>query len=70
MAPENEEIRLDREPDLERKSEFPLGDNTVKTNESPSAANAPGFSDNENLSQTRLADVAGSPENDPSTNGS
>jgi len=67
MLPENEEIRLAREPDPERQSEFPLGDNTVKTDQSPLAANAPGFSDNENLAQTRQDDVAGSPENDPST---
>ena len=70
MNTENKEVRLDREPDEERKSEFPLGDNTVKTNPTPTMTNAPGFNDNENLSQTRLGDVTGSPENDPATKGS
>lgn len=48
---------------------FPLGDNTVKID--PNATpNSPGFADNENLAQTSLDDVAGSPENDPATKGS
>ena len=70
MNPDNNEIRLDWEADEERKSEFPLGDNTVKTTAGPGMTNAPGFNDNENLSQTRLGDVTGSPENDPATKGS
>ena len=70
MKPENEEIRLDREPDEERKSDFPLGDNTVKTTTSTTSTDSPGFGDNQNLSQTALNDVAGSPENDAATKGS
>jgi hypothetical protein len=66
----DKEIRLDREPDEERKSEFPLGDNTVKTTPSPTAPDTAGFAQNENLSQTGLGDVTGSPENDPATKGS
>jgi hypothetical protein len=70
MDTNDKETRLDREPDEERKSEFPLGDNTVKTTPSPNKTNAAGFNDNENLAQTKLGDVTGSPENDPATKGS
>jgi hypothetical protein len=41
MQTDDKEIRLDREPDEERKSEFPMGDNTVKTTSSPNLPNAP-----------------------------
>jgi hypothetical protein len=41
MQTDDKEIRLDREPDEERKSEFPMGDNTVKTTSSPNPPNAP-----------------------------
>lgn len=70
MNSDREEIRLDREPDEERKSEFPLGDNTVKPASAPNMNDRPGFPDNENLKQTALGDVTGSPENDPATKGS
>jgi hypothetical protein len=70
MNSDNKEVRLDREPDEERKSEFPLGDNTVKTTATPTMTNSPGFNDNENLSRTGSGDVTGSPENDPATKGS
>jgi hypothetical protein len=70
MNTDDKEVRLDREPDEERKSDFPLGDNTVKTTPSPTSTQAAGFNDNENLTQTSLGDVTGSPENDPETKGS
>jgi len=70
MNTNDKEIRLDKEPDEERKSEFPLGDNTVKTTPSPYAPDNAGFPDNENLNQTHLGDGTGSPENDPASKGS
>ncbi|HEX8462307.1 MAG TPA: hypothetical protein VF623_12790 [Segetibacter sp.] len=70
MSTNDKEIRLDRKPDEERQSEFPLGDNTVKITPSPNASETAGFADNENLNQTHLGDVTGSPENDPATKSS
>lgn len=67
MNTSDKEIRLDREPDEERKSEFPLGDNTVKLTPDINPLDKTGFPANANLDQTASADVEGSPENDAST---
>jgi hypothetical protein len=67
---QNEEVRLDTQPDEERKSEFPLGDNTVKTTGSPTMTDGVGFAANENLTQTASPGVEDALENDPSTKGS
>jgi hypothetical protein len=45
----DEELRLEREPDEERKSDFPLGDNTVKTKTSVRTPGGVGAPNNENL---------------------
>jgi len=66
MNENDKELRLDREPDEERKSDIPLGDNAVKT-KATGNTNMPGFAANENLDQTASQDVEDSPENDAST---
>jgi hypothetical protein len=58
----DEELRLDREPDEERKSDFPLGDNTVKTKSSVRTTDGGGAADNENLRGASSPDLESSPE--------
>jgi hypothetical protein len=58
----DEELRLDREPDKERKSEFPLGDNTVKTKTSVRTPDGVGAPDNENLTGAGDAALDSSPK--------
>jgi hypothetical protein len=59
----DEELRLDREPDEERKSDFPLGDNTVKTKTSVRTPGGAGAPDNENLRGAADRGLNSSPEN-------
>jgi hypothetical protein len=60
---DDKEIRLDRQPDEERESDFPLGDNEVKTKDSPAATDGVGFTANENLDQTSSPTPEDSPDN-------
>jgi hypothetical protein len=59
----DEELRLDSEPDEERKSDFPLGDNTVKTKTSVRTPDGVGAPDNENLRGGADPALESSPEN-------
>jgi hypothetical protein len=63
MNNQDKEIRLDRQPDEERKSDFPLGDNEVKTTDSPAGTDRAGFTANENLDQTSSPTPEDSPDN-------
>jgi hypothetical protein len=63
----DEELRLDREPDEERKSDFPLGDNTVKTKTSVRTSDGVGARDNENLKGAADPSLESGPEYEDET---